>query len=76
MEEESKVMQEIREKHQHEQEEHKFLGLRNILNIIFMLGAIAGVIVYVAVDNFVGIVIVGIAMLFKIAEFSIRMMGR
>jgi hypothetical protein len=74
MEEESKVMQEIESRHHQKQEGKKFLGLRNILNLIFMLGAIAGVVVYLTVDNFMGIMVVGIAMIFKIAEFSIRIM--
>ncbi len=48
--------------------------IRNILNIIFMLTAIAGVIYYLKVDRITGTYIILFAMCFKIAESSLRMM--
>ena len=46
--------------------------IRNLLNIIFMLGAIIGVIYYLTKDRTVGTYIILIAMCFKIAESSLR----
>ncbi len=48
--------------------------LRNILNIIFMLAAIAGVVVYVWVDNTIGTYIVLGAMAIKMVECCLRML--
>ena len=48
--------------------------IRNVLNIIFMIGAIAGVIYYLEVDKTAGTLIILTAMCFKIAESSMRMM--
>lgn len=47
---------------------------RNILNIIFMLLAIAGVVVYVWVDNTMGTYIVLGAMAIKMVECCLRML--
>ncbi len=50
--------------------------VRNILNTVFMLLALIGVVVYFAVPahHIIGIVIVGVAMVIKVAEFFIRFM--
>lgn len=48
--------------------------IRNILNIIFMITAIVGVIWYLKSDKIVGTYIILFAMCFKIAESSLRMM--
>lgn len=51
----------------------RFFLLRNVLNIIFMIGAVVGVIVYLtASDTTMGTIIVLAAMMFKIAECCIR----
>ena len=47
--------------------------IRNWLNLIFMIGAVIGVIWYLTKDNTVGTYILLIAMCFKIAESSLRM---
>ncbi|MBM6992606.1 MAG: hypothetical protein I3J02_04995 [Prevotella sp.] len=49
-----------------------FFKLRNWLNIIFMIGAIVGVCVYLALDHQTGIIIVLGAMVFKIVETALR----
>lgn len=49
-----------------------FLKLRNWLNIIFMVGAIAGVSVYLLHDRTVGTIVVLAAMVFKIVESALR----
>ena len=48
--------------------------IRNVLNIIFMIGAVVGVIYYLKVDKTAGTLIILTAMCFKIAESSLRMM--
>ena len=50
----------------------KYLQIRNILNIIFMLGAIAGVSIYFLANATVGTIIILAAMVFKIIECCIR----
>ena len=47
--------------------------LRNVLNIIFMLGAIIGVAIYLLGDTTVGIIVILAAMSFKIVECSLRL---
>ena len=48
--------------------------IRNVLNIIFMIGAVVGVIYWLKVDQTKGTLIIMTAMCFKIAESSMRMM--
>lgn len=48
------------------------LRLRNWLNIIFMVGAVAGVAVYFLSDTTVGTIIILIAVVFKIIESALR----
>ena len=50
--------------------------IRNCLNIIFMVLAVIGVIYYLTKDRMVGTYIILIAMCFKIAESSLRMLNR
>lgn len=50
--------------------------IRNILNIIFMIGAVVGVILFLSKNEErrnLGLYIILIAMCFKIAESSMRM---
>ena len=47
--------------------------IRNWLNIIFMITAVAGVIYYLTKDKPMGTYIILFAMCFKIAESSLRM---
>ena len=46
--------------------------IRNWLNLIFMIGAVIGVICYLTKDKTAGTYIILIAMCFKIAESSLR----
>lgn len=55
-----------------EKERGKFFLLRQILNVIFMLVAVAGCVVYVKVDYRMGAVIIIIGMAFKMAECALR----
>lgn len=51
----------------------KFLKIRQVLNIIFIVGAIVGVGTYYWYDSDTGIYIVLGAMVFKFIEVSIRL---
>ena len=46
----------------------RFMFLRNILNIIFMLGALIGMVIYFKVDHQIGTIVILSSMLFKIVE--------
>lgn len=50
--------------------------VRNALNTIFMLLALVGVVLYFAVPahHIIGLVVIGVALVVKIAEFFIRFM--
>ncbi|KAA6336168.1 hypothetical protein EZS27_015669 [termite gut metagenome] len=51
--------------------------IRNILNILFLIGALAAVIVYFAVDDKKTFLYIGLgAMFFKLIEFFIRFTNR
>ena len=50
------------------------LLLRNVLNIIFMAGAIIGVGFYLKVDHTTGIYIIFASMIFKFVESAIRLL--
>lgn len=54
--------------------EGMLLKVRNVLNIIFMLGAVVGVIYYVSADKQIGVYIILVAMVFKIIESAIRLL--
>ena len=48
--------------------------IRQVLNIIFMIGAIVGLIFYFAMDNQqTGIIIILVSMVFKFAESALRL---
>ncbi|MCR4994748.1 MAG: hypothetical protein K6A32_05130 [Bacteroidales bacterium] len=50
--------------------------VRNTLNTVFMLLALIGVVLYFAIPahHVIGLVVVGVALVVKIAEFFIRFM--
>ena len=53
--------------------EDRFLPIRQWLNIIFMLGALVGVIVYFLTDNTTtGTIIILVSMVFKMVESVLR----
>ena len=52
----------------------QLLGFRNVLNIIFMILALIGVVVYVWFDSTVGTYIVIGGMAFKMVECCLRML--
>lgn len=59
-----------------ERSDNKMLPLRNILNLVFMLGAIAGVVTYYLGSSRLGIIIVLVAMAVKMVECAIRMIAK
>ena len=50
--------------------------IRNVLNLIFMIVAAVGVIIYLTDDKTKGIIVILIAMCFKMAEASMRMFNK
>lgn len=59
--------------HRRKDDDGKQFKLRQILNIIFMVGAVIGVIVYFAGSHTIGTIIILAAMVFKMAESAIRL---
>ena len=55
-----------------EEEKDRYFKLRNILNILFMLGAVTGMLVYYFSAQATGTIIVLTAILFKVAECCLR----
>lgn len=54
-------------------EDDRFFGVRNALNIIFMIGAIVGVVVYLTTSSTTaGIIIIMASMVFKVIECCLR----
>lgn len=53
-------------------DDDRFFKIRNILNIIFILGAVIGVLLYVYSSQTVGTIIILISMVFKIIECILR----
>ncbi|HEY9551292.1 MAG TPA: hypothetical protein VIQ97_03300 [Prevotella sp.] len=50
----------------------RFFRIRNILNIIFLLGSVIGLVVYFVSDHTLGTYVILAAMVFKIIESSLR----
>lgn len=63
---------EYRDTEMHHSRPDRYLGLRNVLNLIFMLGALVGVGVYFFGNQQVGTIVILVAMLFKIVECVFR----
>lgn len=55
-------------------ERGRMFVVRNVLNILFMLGAIVGVVVILKFDNDTGLYIIGGAMALKFAESALRIL--
>lgn len=53
-------------------EPDQFYNIRQVLNLIFMIGAVVGVIILFAGNRTVGIIVVLASMVFKIAECAFR----
>lgn len=64
-----------RHRHTREQANRKLLKLRNVLNLIFMLGAVVGVCIYLFSNETTGIYIILGAMSFKIVECTLRFLN-
>ena len=67
-------LNEPRRKHRRPTNSDPLFTLRNILNIIFMLLAVAGVVVYLWMDSTIGTYIVLGAMAIKMVECCLRML--
>ncbi|MCD8296366.1 MAG: hypothetical protein LUC88_02215 [Prevotella sp.] len=52
----------------------RFFMLRNILNVIFIIGAVVGVLMYFYKDEQAGTIVILVSMMFKIVECVFRFM--
>lgn len=50
----------------------RFIKVRNVLNLIFMIGAIIGIIIYFLSNETIGIIVILAAMVFKLIECALR----
>lgn len=57
-----------------DEKQDKYLMLRQILNIIFMLGAVVGVLLYFYQNKTIGTIVIVVAMLFKMVECVFRLL--
>ncbi len=57
-----------------DEKQDKYLMLRQILNIIFMLGAVVGVLLYFYQNKTIGTIVIVVAMFFKIVECVFRLL--
>lgn len=57
-----------------EDSKDKYLQLRQILNIVFMIGAVAGVLIYFYYGKSLGTIIILVAMFFKMVECVLRLL--
>lgn len=58
----------------HRKPQDRMLRLRNVLNILFMLGAVVGVIYVMKIDRTTGLYIIFGAMALKFVESAIRLL--
>ena len=73
MQEHNSLAQKPEHGHRNEKKRDRFFIFRNILNILFMIGAIVGVIVYLN-DHDTGTAIVLTSIVLKFTECVLRMM--
>lgn len=59
---------------QHRKPATRLLAVRNALNILFMLGAVVGVVCTLKFDHDTGFYIIGAAMVLKFVETAIRLL--
>ncbi|MCQ2244715.1 MAG: hypothetical protein MJZ32_10720 [Bacteroidaceae bacterium] len=67
---------EIRSRRDEDSMKQKFFLIRNILNTIFIIGAIVGVLLYFFYSNTIGTYVILGAMIFKMAECCFRFLGK
>ena len=58
--------------HRRKPQNDKFFKIRNILNLVFMVGAVAGMLMYYFADRTMAIIVILAAMFFKVAECCFR----
>ena len=57
----------------HKPKNPRFIRLRNLLNVVFMIGSIVGLIFYFSTSSTVGTIIILVSMVFKFIEAALRM---
>ncbi len=67
---------EIKSRRDEESLRRKYYIIRNILNTIFLIGAIAGVLLYYFYSQTIGTYVILGSMIFKMAECCFRFLGK
>lgn len=67
---------EIKSRRDEESLRRKYYVIRNILNTIFVIGAIIGVLIYYFHSNNLGTYVILGSMIFKMAECCFRFLGK
>lgn len=67
---------EIKSRRDEESLRRKYYVIRNILNTIFVIGAIIGVLIYYLHSNTLGTYVILGSMIFKMAECCFRFLGK
>lgn len=62
----------IDEHHRGEGNRDRYFKTRNILNIVFMLGVVVGMLIYFLSSRETGTIVILVSMLFKVAECCLR----
>ena len=63
-----------RRRGEEEEGEERFVMLRQVLNLLFMVGAVAGILVYIYHSHQWGTAVILTSMVFKFAECVFRLM--
>ncbi len=71
---ESPLLKRPRRGEDQEKQKPRRLLLRNILNTVFMIGAVVGVVIYFKHDEYLGTVVILVAMMIKMSECVFRFM--
>jgi len=61
-------------RHNEEEKQDKYIQLRQILNVVFMIGAVIGVLLYFYQSKTIGTVVILAAMFFKMVECVFRLL--
>ncbi len=67
---------EIKSRRNEDSLKRKYFIIRNILNTIFLIGAVAGVLIYYFHSNELGTYVILGSMIFKMAECCFRFLGK
>lgn len=65
-------MDDLRMSRRENPDTNKYMVLRNILNLVFMIGALVGLGIYYFSNTTVGTIVILVSMVFKFVEYLLR----